>query len=111
MRRTAEAIFEIGRELIAVKERLGHGRFGDWLQAEFEMAERTAQNFMAVATRFPKSATVADFSPKVLYELAAPSTPDEVVEKATEKAAAGEKVTVAASGKPAIKPRCDQPRA
>ena len=34
------------------------------------------------------------FQPTVLYQLAAPSTSDEVIEKATEKAESGEKVSV-----------------
>lgn len=92
LRRTAEDIVETGRELAAMKEKLPHGQFLPWIEAEFEMSERTAHNFMAVSKRF-KSATVADFSPKVLYALAAPSTPEAVVEKAIEKASAGEKVS------------------
>jgi hypothetical protein len=32
MKRTVESIFEIGQRLIIVKERLGHGRFGSWLE-------------------------------------------------------------------------------
>lgn len=95
MRRTAEDIVEIGRDLIAVKERLGHGRFGDWLQAEFEMGPASAARFMQVAERFGKSTTMINLPPTVIYALAAPSTPDEVVTKATEKAAAGETVTLA----------------
>lgn len=95
VRRVSEDIIAIGQDLIAVKERLEHGLFLPWVASEFEMSERTAQNFISVATRFGKSATVADLSPKVLYALAAPSTPDDVVEKAAEKAAAGGKVTAA----------------
>jgi hypothetical protein len=54
--------------------------FMPWIEAEFEMAERTARNFMNVAERYAsKSATVADLAPTALYELAAPSTPEEVV--------------------------------
>lgn len=92
MSRTAEDIVEIGRDLIAVKKALGHGHFLKWIDAEFGMSERTARNFMGVAEKF-KSATVTDFSPSVLYALAAPSTPDEVREEVTRRAGAGEKVT------------------
>lgn len=59
------------------------------------MSEQTARNFTHVADRLGKFTTVVDCSPRVLYALAAPSTPEEVVTKATEKAAAGETVTLA----------------
>ena len=96
MKRTSEDIIEIGKDLMEVKKRLNHGQFGFWLENEFEMSESTALNFMRVAEKFgTKSATVTDFTPKVIYLLAAPSTPDEVVEKAQAVAASGEKVTVA----------------
>jgi hypothetical protein len=48
---------------------------------DIDMKERSARNFMSVAKRFgSKSAKFADFSISVLYELASPSTPDEIVE-------------------------------
>ena len=94
MARTASDIVEIGRDLILVKEYVGHGGFIRWIEAEFGMAERTARNFISVAERFgAKSATVADLSPTVLYALAAPSTPDAVVEEVMDRAAAGEPIT------------------
>lgn len=49
---------------------------------------------MSVARRFGKSATVADLSPRILYELAAPSTSDEVAAKIEAKAEAGVKVSL-----------------
>lgn len=91
--RAAEDIVAIGQDLISVKELLGHGNFLPWIKSEFGMSERSARNFMAVADRFGKSATVADFSPRILYALAAPSTPDDVVEEAAVRAEAGEKIT------------------
>jgi hypothetical protein len=91
MARTAADIVEIGKDLLAVKGALGHGHFLSWIDAEFGMAERTARNFMSVAGRFGgKSATVADLAPTALYALAAPSTPDAVVEHVIERAEAGE---------------------
>jgi hypothetical protein len=92
MRRAAQDIVEIGERLIEVKARLPHGQFGVWLKAEFEWSDRTAQNFMQVAARF-KSATVADFSARALYLLAAPSTPDEARDQALARAEAGEAIT------------------
>ena len=96
LKRTVEDIIEIGRELTVVKDELPHGQFLPWIAAEFEMSDQTARNFMMVADKFSdKFKTVLDLTPKVLYALAAPSTPDAVVEKAIEQTEAGEKVTVA----------------
>ncbi|MCW5697332.1 MAG: DUF3102 domain-containing protein [Bauldia sp.] len=95
MSRTAQDIIEIGRDLIEVKSRLGHGRFLGWIEAEFGMSDRAARNFMDVADRFGsvKSETISDLTPTVLYALAAPSTPDEVREEVVQRAAAGESIT------------------
>src|SRR5215207_7346311 len=83
MSRTVEDIIEIGRDLLLVKKRVGHGGFIRWIEAEFGMNQRAAHRFMAVAGRFTaKSDTVSDLAPSVLYALAAPSTPDEVVDEA-----------------------------
>jgi hypothetical protein len=46
MTRTAQDIVEIGRELIAVKDRVGHGNFLPWIEREFRMSEDTAARFM-----------------------------------------------------------------
>lgn len=96
MKRASEDIVEIGRDLIEVKKVLPHGQFGHWLQAEFEMTDRTAQNFIRVAEKFGnKNEIIAFFNPTILYELSAPSTPDPVVVQAIKKIETGEKVTVA----------------
>ena len=96
LKRTVEDIIEIGRELTAVKADLPHGQFLPWIEAEFEMSEWTARQFMHAAERFgDKSEIISDFKPTILYALAAPSTPDSVVEKAMEKAETGAKITIA----------------
>jgi hypothetical protein len=96
VQRTARDIWEIGSRLLDVKARLGHGRFLDWLGAEFDLDERTAQNFMNVARRL-KSETVSDLAigNKVLYMLAAPSVPEAAREELVARAQKGEKVTPA----------------
>jgi hypothetical protein len=84
IKRTAEDVIAIGQDLLAVKEELEHGQFQDWLKAEFDMSYPTANNFMNVAKRFgtdEKSLKFRDLSISVLYLLAAPSTPDIVVER------------------------------
>lgn len=84
MKRAAEDIIAIGQDLIEVKEELGHGLFQRWLKAEFDLSESAATKFMQVATRFGdeiKSVKITGFPLTVLYTLAAPSTPEEIVER------------------------------
>ena len=94
--RMVRDIIETGQDLIEVKKRIGHGKFLKWMDAEFKMTERTAQRFMAVAEKFgAKYDIVSDLSPSVIYELAAPSTPDETIDEIVEQARTGKRVTVA----------------
>lgn len=81
MRRTAQDVFDIGQKLSEIKARLGHGHFGNWLKAEFDWSERTAQNFIRVYESF-KSENVSDlnFSQTALYVLAA--APEEARQEA-----------------------------
>ncbi len=94
MKRTAQGIVEIGQRLIEVKEKLGHGKFEDWLEAEFDWTQMTATRFMNVAKQF-KSHNLLDWSvaPSALYILAAPSTSKAVREEAIARAQAGEPIT------------------
>ena len=83
-KRSMEDIVQIGRNLAAVKQRLPHGQFLLWLQAEFGMSRMTANRWMQVATRFGGSCpTVGQLPVSVLYELAAPSTSAAVMEQVT----------------------------
>jgi hypothetical protein len=85
LKRAAEDIIAIGLDLREVQERLSRhhgGEFGAWLELEFEMSYRTGYRFMQVAQRFAGSFDkLSRLSASVLYELAAPSTSDEVVDK------------------------------
>lgn len=94
MKRTAEDIIAIGTDLVTVKERLPHGAFLPWIEAEFGMSEDTARNFMRVAGRYGKSGNIPDLTPSALYELAAPSTPEPVRQQIEAKAKAGENISV-----------------
>jgi hypothetical protein len=95
LRHSTEDIIAIGKDLLMVKEQLEHGRFEAWIKAEFAMTLRTAERFMSVAERFGKDDIVSDLSASALYLLAAPSTPEPVIDEVKERAASGEKVTVA----------------
>ena len=94
MKRTAQGISDIGQKLLEIKEKLGHGNFLNWLKAEFNWSEPTAQRFMQVARQF-ESINLMDLSiaPSALYILSAPSTPNSVREEALKRARAGENIT------------------
>ncbi len=82
LHRAAEDIIAIGEALLRIKSAVDHGQFLPLIQFEFHMSERHAQRFMAVARRFAgKYDSVSHLAPTVLFELASPSTPGEVVDE------------------------------
>lgn len=94
MQLAAESIIGVGRELIEQKKALGHGNFLPWIDAEFGMSERVAQNYMRVCNEFganPKP--VSDLNFKALLALS--YAPPEVRAEVEERASRGEKVTAA----------------
>lgn len=102
VKHTAESIVAIGQRLIEVKERLEYGRFGAWLEAEFEWDRRTAYRFISVAEEFCNRGdklSQLNFAPSALYLLAAPSTPKAAKEEAIARAEAGESITYASAKK------------
>lgn len=79
---STDYLIESGRLLIQVKQLVGHGKFLPWLHQNFSMSAKTANRFMSVAQlvdRFKlneqmiKRLMALDL--KILYELAAKSTP------------------------------------
>ncbi len=56
LRRTASDVLAIGADLVRAKALLGHGRFGPWLDDEFSLSRRSAEQFMAATRRFGLSA-------------------------------------------------------
>lgn len=96
LRRACECIVVAGLALIRQKERLPHGCFLPWLGAEFSMSEDMANRYMQAARVYgSNTANLRNFSPSVLYELAAPSTPQAVREYVEELIVDGQKVTAA----------------
>lgn len=84
------AYLDAGRQLARVKDLLPHGQFTAWAQVELGMTARTVENYMQAATFVDgKSETVSFLPPTVLYKLAAPSAPPEVVQEVLAAAAAG----------------------
>ncbi len=68
---------DTGNELLNIKQKLEHGKFGRWLKFHFGWKERTAQNYMNSATAFGSTPQVIDILPlSTVYKLAATSTPD-----------------------------------
>jgi predicted NAD-dependent protein-ADP-ribosyltransferase YbiA (DUF1768 family) len=78
--RLRKNVSEIGHDLIAIKAKLPHGAFTDWIAAEFSMGARTAENYMQAAQFLAdKNANFSVLPPSAIYALAAPSAPAEVV--------------------------------
>ena len=90
-------IIAIGQELQIAKGKLEHGRFGEWIVAEFCMSARSAENYMrAAALAADKNEIVSDLPLTTLYLLAAPSTPNQVRDKIIARFQGGEVIPVEA---------------
>ncbi len=90
--RIVEDMIEIGRELIEVKNLLGHGQFQKWIAAEFGWSKQTAINFMHVAKNLgDKSTAIVLLPPTAVYVLAAPSFPDKARQEIVQRLEQGEK--------------------
>lgn len=84
---------DTGRDLIQIKDRIGHGQFGAWLKAEFDMTERAAENYMNAARWLEgKSESVSDLPATAVYALAAPSAPVAAVNEVVAAIEAGTKL-------------------
>src|SRR5689334_22913215 len=67
IRQSKAIVFEIGQQLNLAKQALGHGHFEEWLSAEFDWTDRTAQSYMRVAEVFgDKTETVSVLAPTLL---------------------------------------------
>lgn len=83
---------EIGKELLVIKEELGHGKFGKWLDFHFGWKERTAQNYMNSATAFGSTPQIIDvLPPSTVYKLAAKSTPGALRQSVIDEIKRGDK--------------------
>ncbi len=103
-RQMTASVMAIGDALLRAKGVLQHGQFEEWIRAEFNMSERTAQNMMNVARTFDgKSAKISLLSDSALYLLAAPSTPEPVREQVIAQAEAAGRSPSVAEVKAAIK--------
>jgi uncharacterized protein YueI len=86
-----ENVANVGRELIAMKERLDHGAFTPWVEAELGLSIRTAQNYMQMAQRLGSNAKCVSHLPLTTgFKLTSSSTPDRVVEEVITRSKAGD---------------------
>lgn len=74
------ALIRIGQNLEAIKESIPHGEWAAWLEAEFEMSDRTARRYMQVGRKF-KTASVGQFTENVLSLLVPADVPQKAVNK------------------------------
>ena len=89
--RLKTAYVETGKDLIAIKDRLGPGRFWKWLAAEFDMTHRSAERYMEAA-RLVMSApdNLSGLAPRTIYALAC--APEAVRISLIERIANGEAI-------------------
>lgn len=89
-RSSTNSIIAIGKALHDAKQRLSHGKFGEWVVAECGFTMRTAQNYMRAAELTDKSEIVSRLNPAAIYRLAKASTPPDVVNRVLEMLEAGD---------------------
>ncbi len=96
MKRSALDIYHIGANLMEAQNLLAHGEFLPWIEAEFDMSQRSAYKFMNVAKafqgKFAQNANL-EIAASALYLLASPETPDDARNEALKLAAAGETIS------------------
>lgn len=87
---TTEAIIDIGRDLLAVKQQLEHGQFSEWVTAECGFTLRTAENYIRAAEFAEgKNEIVSLLAPATVYKLSAKSAPQEIVNDVLDRAKNG----------------------
>lgn len=96
-KKSALSLIDIGRDLNQAKALVPHGEWANWLDTNFGLSQSSAHNFMRVAKQFGKDPEIlngCDFGSRVLYALAAPSTPDVAVDVAIYEARSEQSVGV-----------------
>lgn len=90
-----KAVVETGRDLMAVKQHLEHGKFCEWVEAECGFTIRSAQNYMKAACTFaePKCETISHLQLSTVYELSAKTTPPELVAQVIKRGMDGQPVS------------------
>ncbi|SHH25139.1 hypothetical protein SAMN05444169_6542 [Bradyrhizobium erythrophlei] len=87
---TADMI-QVGRDLLAIKDRLEHGQFTVWVEHEIGIGIRTVQMYMQMSRLAEgKNETISLLPPSTVRMLAAKSTSPEIVEKVIARAGSGD---------------------
>lgn len=89
LKKAQASYLEIGRDLLSIKAQLAHGEFSRWVEAEFDMTIRTAQNMMNAAELANKHEAIVILPPTAIYKLAAKSTPTDLTEKIAKQVKSG----------------------
>lgn len=69
LQKFSQNTIEIGLDLIEAKKEIPHGGFAEWLNKEFNLSQRAANNFMRIAVRFGKMENVYQFQPSTLIKM------------------------------------------
>jgi hypothetical protein len=94
-KRVIAEVVEIGRRLTECREIVGHGRWLSWLDAEFGWTDQTARNYMRVYEMSKtKNFLNSTLSISVVYQIAAPNTPEPARNEILDRANAGENISV-----------------
>lgn len=84
-RQTVSSILRIGELLIDAKNRVPHGRWGEWLETEVSYSQATAARFMQVTQRFRgRKEVIGELEVSKVYALL--MAPEESVEELAEAA-------------------------
>ncbi len=93
--RVARDIYNIGKSLKAVKERLAHGEFRAWVTSEFPWSKSQAARLMRVAEVFDISTLEeVNILPSALFELSSKSVPDAARNEVLELAQQGQVINM-----------------
>jgi|GEM_PF-6345642 len=95
LRNAARTAWEIGQDLVEVRDRLNYGQFKSWLQAEFRWSRSTAYNYINIFESFGSCPNFGQLNIDLsaLYLLAAPSTPSEARQEVLNLATTGKDIT------------------
>jgi len=89
--RTRAAYIDVGRDLIAIRDTIEHGKFIAWVEGECEINIRTAQRMMAVAEFLGKNNKLSYLPPGAVLPLTARTTPPLVIKGILKRIEAGER--------------------
>lgn len=93
IRRSGEAVVQIGKRLASVRESMSPAMFRAWVEVEFCWNQSTASNYMQAAKVFGEADCLAEFQPSAIIALARRNVPQTVIDEAFRLARSGDVVT------------------